>query len=125
MSTGHEDHALHGQLAFEHEKARMRPQHEKARMWDELADAIARPGLRDLKVHQVSGMHRAVDLLLGYREELPLALATELDSYKVTLDALYLEAADGFADADSVINLLPTHVVISLMGAISAEHDTG
>jgi hypothetical protein len=69
-------------------------------------------------------MHRATDLLLVYRDQLPPALATELDAYKATLDALCLEAADGFADADNVINLLPTHMVISLIGAITAQRDS-
>jgi hypothetical protein len=40
----------------------------------------------------------------------------ELESYKVTLDELYLEAIDGFADMDGVLNLLPTYVTESIVG---------
>jgi hypothetical protein len=41
-------------------------------------------------------------------EELPPALVVELKSYKLTLDGLHLEAIDGFADVDGLLNLLPT-----------------
>jgi hypothetical protein len=119
------DEAMRAYLADEHGKARTWPEHEKARMWDELAAAIMKPGLRDTLVRQVSARLRAVSLLLASREELPPALSTELDSYKVTLDAMHLEAADGFADAHGVINLLPTHIVVSLIADIAARHEAG
>jgi len=57
-------------------------------------------------------------LLLARREELPPGLAAELRSYKVTLDELPLEASDGFADMDGVLNLLPTYVTESIVGDI-------
>jgi hypothetical protein len=113
----------HAYVSAEYGKARQLPEREKARMWDELAVAIQRPGLRDLTVLKVSGMLRAVNLLLAYREELPPALAAELDAWKVALDAMHLESIEGWADADGVLNLLPTHMVISLMGAIREEHE--
>ena len=53
-------------------------------------------------------MRRAANLLLAHREELSPALARELDSYKVTLDALHPEAVDDFTDTEGVLNLLPT-----------------
>ena len=47
----------------------------------------------------------------------------ELRSYKVTLDGLHLEAIDGFADVDGVLNLLPTYVTESVVGNI-CQFDT-
>ncbi len=62
---------MRGYLAAEHHKARQWPDYDKARLWDELAAATARPGLRDTWVRHLSGMRRAANLLLAHREELP------------------------------------------------------
>jgi hypothetical protein len=71
-------------------------QAEKASRWDELIGCLQQPGMRDTYIHHLSGVRRAVCLLLAGQEELPPALADELKAYRVKLDALYLEAADGF-----------------------------
>jgi hypothetical protein len=105
----------------EYARARQLPDHEKARLWDKLATAIQKPGLRDLTVRQVSAMLRAVNLLLCYRDQLPPALTREPDAYKPALDAMHLESADGWADADGVLNLLPIHMILSLMGALDKD----
>jgi hypothetical protein len=91
---------------------------EKARRWDELIHTLRQPGVRNTYVRHLSAVRRAVFLLLAEREELPAALVAELRSYKVTLDGLHLEAIDGFADMDGVLNLLPTYVTESVVGNI-------
>jgi hypothetical protein len=93
-------------------------QEEKARRWDELIETLGKPQVRDTYIRHLSAVRRAVILLLAEREELPACLVDELKSYKVTLDELYLEAIDGFADMDGVLNLLPTYVTESIVGNI-------
>jgi hypothetical protein len=99
-------------------------QGEKARRWDQLLRWLADPGVRDVHVWHLSGMRRAVLMLLAYREELPEVLATELQAYKFTLDVLYLETADGFADAEGVLNLLPAYVTGSLLAGLLSRDGT-
>jgi hypothetical protein len=91
---------------------------EKARRWDDLIQTLRQPGVRNTYVRHLSAVRRAVILLLAEREELPPALVAELKSYKVTLDGLHLEAIDGFADVDGVLNLLPAYVTESIVGNI-------
>jgi hypothetical protein len=93
-------------------------QQEKARRWDSLICMLGRPEIKDVSVWQLSSLRRAVMMLLARREELPASLTAELKSYKVTLDALYLEATDGFADVDGIINFLPTYITESLVGEL-------
>jgi hypothetical protein len=93
-------------------------QEEKARRWDDLIETLRQPQVRNTYVRHLSAVRRAVVLLLAEREELPAGLVDELKSYKVTLDELYLEAIDGFADMDGVLNLLPTYVTESIVGNI-------
>ena len=99
-------------------------QQEKASRWDELIDTLSHPTLRNTYIRHLTAVRRAVIMLLAEREELPPRLTDELKSYKVTLDELYLESIDGFADLDGVLNLFPTYVTESVMGTIGS-HDTG
>ncbi len=99
-------------------------QQEKARRWDDLIETLSQPQVRNTYVRHLSAVRRAVILLLAEREELPTGLVDELKSYKVMLDELYLEAIDGFADMDGVLNLVPTYVTESIVGNI-CHFDTG
>jgi hypothetical protein len=99
-------------------------QPEKARRWDELIGCLRQPGLRDTYIHHLSGVRRAVYLLLAGQETLPPALAAELRAYRVTVDALYLEAADGFTAIEGVLNFIPTYVTESIAGEI-CQDDAG
>jgi hypothetical protein len=94
---------------------------EKARRWDQLIACLRQPGTRDTYIHQLSGTRRAVYFLLAGQEALPPALTAELKAYKVTVDALYLEAADGFAAIEGVLNLLPTYVTESVAGELCQD----
>jgi hypothetical protein len=96
-------------------------QAEKASRWDELIGCLQQPGMRDTYIHHLSGVRRAVCLLLAGQEELPPALADELKAYRVKLDALYLEAADGFSAVEGVLNLLPTYITESVAGELSDD----
>jgi hypothetical protein len=89
---------------------------EKARRWDALIEALGQPQIRDTYIHHLTAARRAVILLLAEREELPPSLVVELKSYKVTLDALYLEVADGWAECEGILNLFPTYVTESIVG---------
>ena len=93
-------------------------QQEKASHWDDLIETLSQSDVRNTYVRHLSAVRRAVMLLLAKREGLPPSLVGELKSYKVTLDELYLEAIDGFADMDGVLNLLPTYVTESVGGTI-------
>jgi hypothetical protein len=97
---------------------------EKARRWDQLIACLGQPGMRDTYIHQLSGTRRAVYLLLAGQEALPPALVAELKAYRVKVDALYLEAADGFAAIEGVLNLLPTYVTESVAGEL-CQDDAG
>jgi hypothetical protein len=94
---------------------------EKARRWDELIGCLQQPGMRDTYIHHLSGVRRAVYLLLA-DETLPPALAAELKAYQVKMDALYLEAADGFSAIEGVLNFLPTYITESVAGEICDEN---
>jgi hypothetical protein len=96
-------------------------QAEKASRWDELIGCLRQPGMRETYIHQLSGVRRAVYLLLA-DETLPPALAAELRAYRVKVDALYLEAADGFTAIEGVLNFLPTYVTESVAGEICDEN---
>jgi hypothetical protein len=91
-------------------------QQEKARRWDALIATLGEPQIRNTYIHHLTAVRRAVILLLAEREELPPSLVVELKSYKVTLDALYLEIADGWADFEGILNLFPTYVTESIAG---------
>jgi hypothetical protein len=96
-------------------------QAEKASRGDELIACLQQPGMRDTYIHHLSGARRAVYLLLAGQQELPPALATELEAYRVKLDALYLEAVDGFTAIEGVLNLLPTYITESIAGELSDD----
>jgi hypothetical protein len=95
-------------------------QQEKARRWDELIGYLQQPGMRDTCIHHLSGTRRAVYLLLA-DETLPPALAAELHAYRAKIDALYLEAADGFSAIEGVLNLIPTYITESIVGEICQD----
>jgi hypothetical protein len=99
-------------------------QEEKARRWDDLITTLGQPQIRNTYIHHLTAVRRAVILLLAEREELPPPLVAELKSYKVTLDALYLEVADGWSDLEGILNLFPTYVTESIVGNI-CHFDTG
>jgi hypothetical protein len=91
---------------------------EKARRWDRLIILLKDPRAKETGVRHLSAMRRAVMLLLSAREELSEGLVAELQAYMVTLDELHLEAIDGLADAEGVLNLFPTYVTESLAGEL-------
>lgn len=93
-------------------------EHEKARRWDNLIVLLGRPEIGDLTVRHISTMRRATGMLLAKREELPASLTAELVSYMATLDELYLEAIDGFADMEGVINFLPVYMTESAVAEL-------
>ena len=99
-------------------------QQEKARRWDSLIAMLGRPEVRDVSAWQLSSLRRAVMMLLARREELPTSLTAELKSYKVTLDALHLEAIDGFAAVDGIINFMPMYITESLVGELCQPDST-
>jgi hypothetical protein len=96
---------------------------EKARRWDELIGCLRQPGMRETYIHQLSGVRRAVYLLLAGHETLPPALVAELQAYRAKIDALYLEAADGFAAVEGVLNLIPTYITESIAGEIGQDDE--
>ena len=98
-------------------------QEEKADRWDRLMALLGRPEIRDVYVTHLSSKRRAVLMLLASREELPESLVAELVTYRTRLDELYLEAADGFADIEGVLNMLPTYVTESIVGQL-CQRDT-
>lgn len=95
-------------------------QQEKARRWDELIGCLQQPGMRNTYIHHLSGTRRAVYLLLA-DETLPPALAAELNAYRAKVDALYLEAADGFTAIEGVLNYIPTYITESIAGELSDD----
>jgi len=99
-------------------------QQEKARRWDDLIETLGQPQTSKTYIHHLTAVRRAVVLLLAERGELPASLVAELKSYKVTLDALYLEVADGWADIEGILNLFPTYVTESIVGNL-CQFDNG
>jgi len=93
-------------------------QREKARRWDQLTGLLQSPAIRDTYIWRLASLNRAVNMLLACREELPSALVAELKPYKEKLEALRLEAIDGFDDAEGVLNFFPTYVTESLVGQL-------
>jgi hypothetical protein len=94
-------------------------QREKARRWDHLVELLKSPSLQDTYVIHLSKLRRATLMLLASREELPDALVAELRAYQTRLDALYLEAKDGFTDLEGILNAIPAYVIGSLVGELS------
>jgi hypothetical protein len=94
-------------------------QREKAERWDHLVKLLESPNLRDDYVFHLSSLRRATLMLLACREELPDALVAELRAYRTRLDALYLEAKDGFDDTEGVLNAIPAYAIGSLVGELS------
>jgi hypothetical protein len=99
-------------------------QQEKAERWDHLVELLKSPGLQDTYVFHLSKLRRATLMLLASREELPVALVVELTAYRARLDALYLEAKDGFTDLEGILNAIPAHAIGSVVGELS-QPDTG
>jgi hypothetical protein len=96
-------------------------QREKAARWDHLTGLLQNPEIRDTYIWRLAGLHRAVDMLLACKEELPPALTRELMPYKEKLEALRLEAIDGFNGTPGILNFMPTYVTESLVGQLSQE----
>jgi hypothetical protein len=92
----------------------MLTEREKAERWDRLLGVLQRPGTRDTYIWHLSAMRRAAMKLLANRARLPEALVRELAAYMETLDGLYLEVADGFADVEGVLNLFPVWIAGSV-----------
>jgi hypothetical protein len=93
-------------------------QQEKADKWDRLIKLLQSPEIRDTYVWHLAKQLRAVNMLLACREELPPALVAELTSYRKRLEALRLEAIDGFDGTQGVLNFFPTYVTESLVGQL-------
>jgi hypothetical protein len=93
-------------------------QQEKADRWDHLIRLLQNPEIRDTYIWHLSTMRRAVEILLARREELPPTLVNELIPYKARLEALHLEAIDGFTGVEGVLNFFPTYVTESLVGQL-------
>jgi len=93
-------------------------QHEKAERWDHLIRLLQNPEIRDTYIWHLSTMRRAVEILLARREELPPTLVDELTAYRTRLEALHLEAIDGFTGVEGVLNFFPTYVTESLIGQL-------
>jgi hypothetical protein len=93
-------------------------QREKAERWDRLLRLLSSPSINDDLLTHLSGMRRATLMLLARREELPESLVAELKAYKDRLDALYLEAVDGFEDAEGVLNMIPAYLAGMLVGEL-------
>ena len=89
---------------------------EKADRWDHLIRLLQNPEIRDTYIWHLSTMRRAVEILLARREELPSSLVDELVPYRARLEALQLEAIDGFSGVEGVLNFFPTYVTESLVG---------
>jgi hypothetical protein len=105
--------------------ARMISQQEKADRWDRLIGHLRDPKIQDTYIWHLSAMRRAVNMLLAFKGELPSALAAELASYRDKLEALHLEAIDGFDGSGEVLNLLPTYITESLVGQLYGEDPSG
>ena len=97
-------------------------QREKAERWDHLVKLLTSPSLHDNYIFHLSSMRRATMMLLARREELPDALVEELRAYRTRLDALYLEAKDGFNDVEGVLNAIPAYAIGSLVGELNWTH---
>lgn len=93
-------------------------QQQKAERWDRLLRLLSSPSIRDDSITHLSTMRRATLILLARREELPPTLVAELKAYKARLDALYLEAIDGFQDTEGVLNMLPAYIAGSIVGEL-------
>jgi hypothetical protein len=93
-------------------------QQEKAERWDHLNALLLSPEVRNTYVRHLSAMRRAALMLLAYREELPTGLLAELKTYMTALDELHLEAIDGFAGTEGVLNLLPAFIIESTVGEL-------
>ena len=96
-----------------------RREKEKAQRWDQLVKLLKSQSLQDTYVLHLSSLRRATLMLLASQEELPGALVAELRAYRARLDALYLEAEDGFQDAAGILNAIPAHVIGSLVGELN------
>jgi transcriptional regulator with XRE-family HTH domain len=101
------------------------PEKEKARRWDHLVELLKSQSLQDTHVLHSSNLRRATLMLLASREELPGALVAELRAYQIRLDALYLEAKDGFQDTEGILNAISAHVIGSLVGELSQPDLSG
>jgi hypothetical protein len=93
-------------------------QQEKAGRWDHLISLLQNPEIKDTYIWRLASLHRAVNMLLACEEELPPALAGELKAYKKKLEALRLEAIDGFDGMQGALNFFPTYVTESLVGQL-------
>jgi hypothetical protein len=113
-----------GTATAERSGDQMLDQQEKARRWDHLVELLKSPGLQDTYVFHLSKLRSATLMLLASREELPGTLAAELRAYQARLDALYLEAADGFTDLEGILNAIPAFAIGSVVGELS-QPDTG
>lgn len=100
-------------------------QKEKAERWDRLIGLLQNPDIRSTYIWHLSSMSRAVNMLLARREELPSSLVSELKSYQEKLEALRLEAIDGFDGSGEVMNFLPTYITESLVGGLCWRDNTG
>ena len=95
-------------------------QQKKAENWDLLLAMLKTPGIRDDGINHLRRMRLATKMLLAAREELPKALVRELRSYRVRIDALFLEAVDGYRGDGH--DMLPTYITEMLVGQLGQEN---
>jgi len=107
-----------GGTAVQSSAHRLISQQEKASRWDRLIGLLQNPKIRDTYIWRLAGQHRAVNMLLAREEELSPALVMELKAYKEKLEALRLEAIDGYDATQGVLNFFPAYVTESLVGQL-------
>ncbi|WP_300609874.1 hypothetical protein [Trebonia sp.] len=96
-------------------------QRKKAENWDLLLAMLKNPVIRDDAINNLRRLRLATLMLLAAREELPDALVTELRSYRARIDALFLEAVDGYRGDGH--DMLPTYITEMIAAELSQEND--
>lgn len=94
---------------------------QKAENWDFLLEMLKDPRIRDTGINHLRRMRQATLMLLAAREELSETLVSELRAYQVRLDALFLEAVDGYRGDGH--DMLPTYITEMLVGDLTQDDD--
>jgi hypothetical protein len=97
----------------------VRDQLKKAERWDLLKEMLSSPAIRDASLNHLRRMRHATLILLAAREELSETLVTELRAYQARVDALFLEAVDGYRGDGH--DILPTYEIEMLVNELCQE----